>query len=147
MFLEELTIVVPKTPLETGEMPYFESVAAGFPSPAEDYKEEQLDLNKLLVKNKVATFFIKVEGDSMVNAGIYPNDILIVDRSLTAKPNDVIIAYIEGNLTCKRYIKAGHRSFLIPENANYQPIELLPSTDFRVWGVVTRVIHTPCILL
>jgi DNA polymerase V len=118
-----------------------ESVSAGFPSPAENYSEGELDLNKYLVKNPPATFFVRVSGDSMINAGIFPNDILIVDRSIEAKNNDIIIATVNGEFTVKRFIRNGNTVKLMPENPQYTPIVIHDEMDFEVWGKVTSVIH------
>jgi len=116
-------------------------VQAGFPSPADDYLESYIDLNEALVSNKVATFFVKVEGDSMVNAGIYTGDMLIVDRSLNAKHGNVVVAMVEGEFTVKRFVKIRGRTYLYPENQNYKPLDVTELEEFMVWGVVTTVIH------
>jgi len=116
-------------------------VQAGFPSPADDYLESYIDLNEALVLNKAATFFVKVEGDSMVNAGIYTGDMLIVDRSLNAKHGNVVVAMVEGEFTVKRFVKIRGRTYLYPENQNYKPLDVTELEEFMVWGVVTTVIH------
>lgn len=116
-------------------------VTAGFPSPAEDYIEGKLDLNKHLIKHPAATFFVKVAGDSMIDAGIHPGDILIVDRSLEPADKKVVIAVIEGELTVKRIRISGGRIYLMPENKDYKPIEIEKEMNFDIWGVVTTVIH------
>lgn len=119
-----------------------ESVQAGFPSPADDYLEEPLDLNKYCVKNPPATFFVRVEGDSMVNAGISKGDLVVVDRSAEVKSNDIIIAVLNGEFTLKRIIfSSKSRVFLRPENPAYSLIEITEGEEFEVWGKVTRVIH------
>lgn len=117
-------------------------VSAGFPSPADDFIENRLDLNDFLVKNPSATFFVRVEGDSMNGAGIYNGDILVVDRSLEATSNKIVIGVVNGEFTVKRIIKKSGRLYLAPENENYKPIEITESTDFLIWGVVTHAIHT-----
>jgi DNA polymerase V len=117
-------------------------VAAGFPSPAEDYIEGKLDLNKHLVKHPAATFFVKVAGDSMVDAGIHPGDILIVDRSLEPADKKVVIAVVDGELTVKRIRMKKGRVRLVPENEKYKPIEIENDMKFDIWGVVTNVIHS-----
>jgi len=122
--------------------PFFMSaVEAGFPSPAEDYIEGSLDLNKHLIKHPAATFFVRVSGDSMINAGIYPGDILIVDRSLDATDKKIVIAFIDGELTVKRLKYRDNLLFLEPENDSYLPIKITEEMSFEVWGVVTNVIH------
>ena len=116
-------------------------VSAGFPSPAEDYIEEQLDLNKHLIKHPAATFFVKVKGDSMIDAGIHSGDILIVDRAVNPGNKKVVIAVINGELTLKRIRMTKGKLFLVPENDKYKPVEITEEMDFTVWGVVTNVIH------
>jgi len=116
-------------------------VAAGFPSPAEDYVEGALDLNAYLIRHPAATFFVRVTGDSMINAGIHPDDLLIVDRSLEPADRKVIIAVVNGDLTVKRFRRRGHRVFLEAENDAYAPMEMMDGMTFDVWGVVTSVIH------
>ena len=133
---KNLTVV-----LKQSAFPLFESVSAGFPSPAADYADKKLDLNDLCIRNPSATFFIRVAGDSMQGAGIYDGDILIVDKSLTAKTRDVIVAVIDGEFLVKRLCRQGNRVFLAAENFHYSPILIEENTDFQVWGVVTKVIH------
>lgn len=116
-------------------------VSAGFPSPAEDYIEGKLDLNMHLVKHPAATFFVKVAGDSMIDAGIHPGDILIVDRSLEPTDKKVVIAIVDGDLTVKRIRIKDNKVFLSPENNNYPPIQINENMNFEIWGVVTNVIH------
>ncbi|MBM2816811.1 MAG: mutasis and repair, UmuD protein [Ignavibacteria bacterium] len=121
---------------------FLESVSAGFPSPADDYLERRLDLNEFLIRNPSATFFVRVTGDSMNNAGIYSQDILIVDRSLQAKDGNIVIAVINGELTVKRLHFVKKKIYLLPENNKYKPIEITQEMNFEVWGVVTTVIHS-----
>jgi len=120
---------------------FLANVQAGFPSPAEDYLDKTLDLNELLVAHPAATFFVRVMGDSMQNAGIFSGDVLIVDRSLEALENAIIIAMINGEFTVKRLLRKEGRVFLAPENPSYPILEVTPQSDFQVWGVVTYVIH------
>jgi DNA polymerase V len=116
-------------------------VAAGFPSPADDHIEASLDLNQHLVKHPAATFFVRVEGESMLGAGIYPNDILVVDRSLKPANGKVVIAVVNGELTVKR-LKVGKGTLtLLAENIQYPSIEITEDMNFSIWGVVTNVIH------
>lgn len=124
------------------EIPLMNSViSAGFPSPAGDYKEERLDLNRYLINHPVASYFIRVSGDSMKNAGILDGDILIVDRSLTPHNRSIIIAEINGELTVKRFKTGEGQTWLIPENESYHPIFISPDDDFSIWGVVTGSIR------
>lgn len=126
-------------------LPLFLSrIPAGFPSPADDYIEEDLDLNELVVKHPTATFFVRVEGESMRDAAISPGDILVVDRSLEAKTGKIIIARLDGEFTVKRLQIKGSRITLQSENALYPAIEVDAGSDFQVWGVVTYVIHKAC---
>ena len=124
-------------------VPYIISkVSAGFPSPADDYLENNLNLDKLLIKNRPSTFLIRAGGDSMINIGIYDGDILIVDRSLDAKSKDIVIASIFGDLTVKKLILDVHGNpQLKSENELYSNIEIKNKEDLIIWGVVTSVIH------
>jgi DNA polymerase V len=124
------------------EIPLIESaVPAGFPSIAEDYVDRALNLQELLVKHPAATFFVRVKGTSMIDAGIQTNDILIVDRALTPTNNKIVIARIDGELTVKRLRLELNKTMLVAENSSYEPIEITSSMDFEIWGVVTYVIH------
>nr|WP_229794231.1 translesion error-prone DNA polymerase V autoproteolytic subunit [Arenicella chitinivorans] len=119
------------------EIPLFSSrVAAGIPSPAEDHVEDTLDLNDYMVRRPDSTFMLRVEGESMKNAGILPGDILIVDRSLKAEHNKIVIAAIDGELTVKRLYHRGGLVKLLPENPAYPDIELESESDLVIWGVV-----------
>ena len=120
---------------------FLASVSAGFPSPAEDYIEGRLDLNRYLIKHPAATFFVRVAGDSMIGAGIHPGDILVVDRALEPQDSNVVIAVVDGELTVKRISQRGGKLFLVPDNQAYEPLEILEEMEFEVWGVVTSVIH------
>ena len=125
------------------ELPLFSSrIPAGFPSPGDDYIDQKLDLNEL-VKHPSDTFLVKVEGDSMINAGIYDGDILVVDRALEAENNKVVVANLDGELTVKRLSIKDTRVLLLPDNPKYDPIEIRPLSEFRIMGVVTFVIHRP----
>ena len=117
------------------------NVPAGFPSPADDYKEEKLDLNKYLIKNPAATYFVRVTGDSMIGAGIHSGDLLVVDRSIEPTDKKVVIANIDGELTVKRIRIRKNKITIEPENSGFPTQEITPGTEFEVWGVVTNVIH------
>ena len=117
------------------------AVPAGFPSPAADYEQDRLDLNRHLVKNPAATFFVRVTGDSMTGAGIHDGDLLVVDRSLETKDKNIVIAVLDGELTVKRIRIRNRKITLEPENHNYSAQEITPDTAFEVWGVVTSAIH------
>jgi len=118
------------------------NIPAGFPSPAQDYIEGTLDLNEHLIAHPAATYFVRVEGYSMIGAGIFPNDILIVDRSLEARDKKVVIAIVEGELTVKRLRIREDCWQLMAENDDYQPIDITEDMDFMIWGVVTYSIHS-----
>ena len=126
------------------EIPLMNSaVAAGFPSPAEDHLDLPIDLNKYLVKNPAATFYVRVDGDSMDEADIHQGDILIVDRSESHGTGSVVLAVLNGEFTVKKLIKKGNELYLESSNSAYAPIKIEIETDFKVWGVVTYVIHRP----
>ena len=122
-------------PIFLGRLP------AGFPSPADDYLEGKLDLNRHLIKHPAATFFVRVTGDSMIGAGIHSGDLLVVDRSLEPADKNVVVAVVDGELTVKRLFKQNGVLRLLPENLNYQPIEITAQQTIEIWGVVTSVIH------
>jgi len=124
------------------EFPFYDcSVSAGFPSPADDSGSTPMDLNKHLVKNAPATFFVRASGESMLNAGIHDGDLLIVDRSLIAKHQDIVIVAVNGDLTVKRLIQNYNETILKAENPKFSNIELTSDMAVSVWGVVTNVIH------
>ena len=116
-------------------------VSAGFPSPADDYIEAQLNLNQHLIKHPSATFFLRVSGQSMIGAGIHHGDLLIVDRAVEPQDGKIVIAVIDGELTVKRISQQAHKLFLMPENDEFDPVEVRESAEFSIWGVVTTVIH------
>ncbi|SJM90458.1 SOS response transcriptional repressor, RecA-mediated autopeptidase [Crenothrix polyspora] len=120
---------------------YGAKVAAGFPSPADDHLEKTLDLNELLVKKPAATFFVRAQGDSMLGAGIHPNDILVVDRSIDPVPGKIVICAINGELTVKRLQRDKGQWQLKSENPDYPDIAIHNDLELVVWGVVTNVIH------
>lgn len=118
------------------------SVPAGFPSPADDYVEDRLDLNQLLVHNKAATFFLRVKGDSMEDAGIHDGDIIVVDRSVEATDRAVVVAVIDGELTVKRLVWRNGIAELHAENPKYEPIRFKEGQELTIWGVVTSSVHS-----
>ena len=123
-------------------LPIFSSkVAAGFPSPGDDHWEAKLDLNEHLVQHPSSTFFVRVSGDSMIGAGINDGDVLVVDRSLVCKEGCIIIGVVNGELTVKRFFKRDAVVALVAENPKYQDIIVTEEMDFRIWGIVTTVIH------
>ena len=119
------------------------NVQAGFPSPADDHLERSIDLNEHLVKNPAATFFVRVKGESMRDAGISSGDILIVDRSVQPSDSQIVVAMLDGDFTVKRLRKREGRVFLEAENNAYAPIEVRENQELVIWGAVTFVIHQP----
>ena len=126
----------------TLNIPYFENgVSAGFPSPAEDHMHSKIDLNNLLIENPSATYYVRVNGDSMLGAGIVNGDLLIVDRSLEVTNNCIVVAHVDGEFTVKRIKKIKKKIFLQAENNHYKPIEITKEMDFELFGVVAHAIH------
>lgn len=124
------------------KLPLFSSrVPAGFPSPADDHLESELDLNEYLIDHPAETFFVRAKGDSMQQAGIFDKDLLIVDRSLTPKDNDIVIAAVGGELTVKRLCVKHSKPWLLPANPDYRPIQIKEGSELYVWGVVIHSIH------
>lgn len=124
-------------------IPLFASlVPAGFPSPADDYMEQPLDLNAYVTVHPEATFFVRVQGESMNHGEIHNGDILVVDRSLEARSGHVVIAALYGEMVVKRLQYTNGRWFLSPDNPAYKPVEITESSNYMIWGVVTHVLHT-----
>jgi len=119
-----------------------DSVSAGFPSPADDYTEENIDLNEHLISNPFSTFFLRVKGESMINAGIKDKDLIIVDKSLIAKPGDIVIAMIDGEFTIKRLSIKNDELYLKAENHNYPDFRFKNHIDVQIWGVIIYSIHS-----
>ncbi|MCB0485187.1 MAG: translesion error-prone DNA polymerase V autoproteolytic subunit [Flavobacteriaceae bacterium] len=115
-------------------------ISAGFPSPAEDFLDSVIDLNKELIKNPDATFFGRVKGYSMKNAGLNNGDLLIIDKSLEPTNGKIAVCFIDGEFTVKRIKIEKNICWLIPENDDYKPIKVTPDNDFLIWGIVTTVI-------
>lgn len=120
---------------------YTSAISAGFPSPADDYIEKNLDLNEMMVSHPAATFYVRVEGESMKDAGINSGDLLVVDRAVEAADGKIVVAILNGEFTVKRIWIRGTHVRLLPENPLYSPIDIDQESDFQVWGVVTYVIH------
>jgi DNA polymerase V len=133
---------VPLTQSSSLQLPFFSStVAAGFPSPADDYIEIGIDINKLLVANPSATFLVQASGKSMIEAGIFDGDLLVVDRSLSAEPNDIVIAYNHNEFLVKRLVQRGNLLYLAAENRHfaYKPMQV--TEQVVIWGVVRAVVR------
>lgn len=137
----KLEFFIPETSNKIQLPLYSNSISAGFPSPADDFIDKKLDLNDYLIKNPLATFFVKVNGSSMINAGIHDGDMLIIDRSVTPSNNQIVIGVINGEFTVKRISKKNNKILLLPENDNFEPIEITEQMDFKIWGVVVYSIH------
>ena len=115
-------------------------ISAGFPSPADDFLDINIDLNKYLIKNPTTTFYGRVSGNSMIDAGINDGDLLIIDKSLEPKNNKIAVCFIDGDFTVKRISIEKDCVWLIAENQNYKPIQVTKDNDFIIWGIVTNVI-------
>ncbi len=132
---------------ESGEfeqlgIPLFsDAVSAGFPSPATDYCERKLDLNELCIQKPAATYFVRAQGDSMIDAGIFPGDVLVIDRSIDASHGDIVIASVNGELTVKR-LETKPQTRLVPMNSQHAPIVIPEDADLEIFGVATNVIHS-----
>lgn len=121
---------------------YLVRAAAGFPSPAEDFLDQSLDLNEYIIKNPSATFYVKAAGDSMEKVGIFEGDLIVIDRSKKAVHNSIVLAVVNGEFTIKRILFTNNGKIILsPENDKYRPIEINDGMDFEIWGVATNVVH------
>ena len=139
---EKLTFLKPKKGNSMGQWLIEQGISAGFPSPADDFKEIRISLDKELVKNRDATFYARVSGESMVEAGLDNGDLLVIDRSLNPENGRIAVCYLEGEFTVKRIKKKGKKLFLKPENNNYKEIEISYDNELIIWGIVTYVIKS-----
>ena len=131
----------PKSPRDVSEVIYFDTgISAGFPSPADDFMQQRLSLDSELIKNKEATFFARVTGQSMIDAGLNDNDLLVIDRSLSPSNNRIAVCFLDGEFTVKRLKVKKGEVWLQPENKDYKPIKITQENDFIIWGIVTNVI-------
>jgi len=135
-----LNFFVPKADNGIGQWLAEEGISAGFPSPADDFKEIRISLDKELVKNKEATFYARVDGDSMIGAGLEDGDLLIIDRSLYPENGKIAVCLIDGDFTVKRIKKEKEKLYLLPENKKYKPIEIKEENELIIWGIVEYVI-------
>jgi DNA polymerase V len=135
-----LTFFTPENVNTLGAVYFDTGISAGFPSPAEDFKQERLSLDNELIKNKEATFFARVSGQSMIDAGLNDNDLLVIDRSLSPAHNKIAVCFLDGEFTVKRLRVKNDEVWLQPENKNYQAIQITEANDFVIWGIVTNVI-------
>lgn len=134
-------IQLPALGIKPIHIPLFShKVAAGFPSPADDYIAGRLSLDEHLIQHQDSTFFVRAKGNSMFGAGIFDGDLLVVDKSLNPVSGDIVIAVVDGDLTVKRLIKRGETVTLKPENPRYKEIEFKDGQELQVWGVVTSTV-------
>ncbi|MDA8874708.1 translesion error-prone DNA polymerase V autoproteolytic subunit [uncultured Winogradskyella sp.] len=137
---ENLTFFIPEYTEDSGTHFFDTGISAGFPSPAEDFKEQRLSLDDELVKNKEATFYARVSGQSMIGAGLEDNDLLVIDRSLEPENNKIAVCFLDGEFTVKRLRVSKEEVWLQPENPDYPIIKITADNDFVIWGIVTNVI-------
>ena len=137
---EKLTILKPEKGNNLGQWLVEQGISAGFPSPADDFKEIRISLDKELVKNKSATFYARVSGESMVGAGLDDGDLLVIDRSLDPESGKIAVCFVDGEFTVKRIKKEEDRLYLMPENKKYKRIEIREENELIIWGVVEYVI-------
>ena len=139
---EKLTFLKPKKGNSLGQWLVEQGIPAGFPSPADDFKEIRISLDKELIKNHESTFYARVSGNSMEGAGLNDGDLIVIDRSLMPEKNKIAICFLDGEFTVKRIIKRGSKIFLKPENKNFNEIEISEENELIIWGIVTFVIKS-----
>ena len=139
---EKLIFLKPKKGNSMGQWLVEQGISAGFPSPADDFKEIRISLDKELVKNKESTFYARVSGDSMEGAGISDGDLLVIDRSIEPKNNKIAVCLLDGDFTVKRINRKGRKLYLKPENENYKEIHVDEESELLIWGIVTFVIKS-----
>ena len=137
---EKITFLKPKEGNSIGQWLIEQGISAGFPSPADDFKEIRISLDRELVKNRDATFYARVSGESMVGAGLDDGDLLIIDRSIDPKNGKIAVCLVDGEFTVKRISKEKDKFYLMPENKKYKPIEIREDNELIIWGVVEYVI-------
>ncbi len=137
---EKLTFLKPKQESSMGQWLIEQGISAGFPSPADDFKEVRISLDNELVTNKEATFYARVSGDSMIGAGLDDGDLLVIDRSLNPENGKIAVCLVDGEFTVKRIKKEKDKLYLIPENKKYKRIEIKEENELIIWGMVKYVI-------
>lgn len=137
---QKINFLKPEKTNSLGQWLAEEGISAGFPSPADDFKEIRISLDKELVKNKDATFYARVNGDSMIGAGLDDGDLLVIDRSLNVESGKIAVCFIDGEFTVKRIKRERKKIYLLPENKKYKPIELKQENELIIWGIVEYVI-------
>ena len=138
--MEKLKFFIPKKENGLGQWLAGEGISAGFPSPADDFKETRISLDRELVKNKEATFYARISGDSMTGAGLDDGDLLVIDRSKNLENGKIAVCLINGEFTVKRIKKEKEKIYLIPENKKYKTIEIKEENELIIWGIVEYVI-------
>ena len=138
--VKPLQFFIPKPSSGEGTIIINSGIAAGFPSPVDDFKQNRISLDNELVKNKEATFFARVCGQSMIGAGLDDNDLLVIDRSIEPENNKIAVCFIDGEFTVKRLLIKKGKLWLQPENSEFKPIEVTNENEFIIWGIVTNVI-------
>ncbi|ALJ01302.1 hypothetical protein DC20_07995 [Rufibacter tibetensis] len=130
--------------LEGLDFPLYASyISAGFPSPADDYLEDRIDLSNYLVQNPTSTYMMKVKGNSMQDANIHEGDLLVIDKSLKARDGLPVVCFLDGEFTVKTFRQINRKVYLEPANPAYKPIEITEEMDVRIWGVIVWVLHQP----
>ncbi len=137
---EKLNFLKPGKGNSLGQWLIEQGISAGFPSPADDFKEIRISLDKELVKNKESTFYARVSGDSMIEAGLDDGDLIVIDRSLDPENGKIAVCFIDGEFTVKRINKEEGKLFLMPQNKMYKPIEIKEGNELIIWGIVEYVI-------
>tara|TARA_B100001564_G_C20186618_1_gene466469 strand:- start:59 stop:490 length:432 start_codon:yes stop_codon:yes gene_type:complete len=137
---KKITFLQPSKVNSLGQWLAEEGISAGFPSPANDFKEIRISLDKELVKNEDATFYARVSGDSMIGAGLDDGDLIVIDKSLNPENGKIVVCLVEGEFTVKRIKKEKNKLYLIPENKKYKRIEIKEENELIIWGVVEYVI-------
>lgn len=137
---KDLTIYIPEKSYFIERPIVNEDISAGFPSPAEDFKEIRISLDKELVNNEDATFYARVRGNSMIDANIEDGDLLVIDRSIETRDGKIAVCMVDGEFTVKRLKVEKDCIFLMPENKNYKPIKVVEGIELIIWGIVTYVI-------
>ena len=139
---DKLTFLKVKKENQLGQWLIEQGISAGFPSPADDFKEVRISLDKELIKNTESTFYARVSGDSMENAGLSDGDLIVIDRSINPENNKIAVCFIDGEFTVKRIVKENGKLYLKPENIRYEKIEVKETNKLIVWGIVTYVIKS-----
>ena len=137
---EKLTFLKPKKGNNLGQWLIEQEISAGFPSPADDFKEVRISLDRELIKNEESTFYARVSGNSMVDACLSDGDLIVIDRSINPENNKIAVCFLDGEFTVKRINKKDDKLYLKPENKNYDEIEVSADNELLIWGIVTFVI-------